>query len=175
MDHNLDPLKSHIHQSTQSLIDIMTRNNMHLTITRPTRITHTTATLIDNIFIDEKLFQSFDSCLLIEDLSDHLPAITLLKQTKVLDRRPIQFTSRCLMDDKLKIIKENLHGVDWIGELNTNDVNLNFEQLAQIVKEKMDEVAPEKVVRISGKRTMMNGIEESSRKCKDLYKKFTRG
>ena len=105
-----------------------------------------------------------------------MPAITLLKQTKVLDRRPIQFRSRCLMDGKLKIIKENLHRVDWIGEWNTNDVNLKFEWLAQIVKEKMDEIAPEKVVRISGKRRfvelwMMNGIEESSRKCKDLYKK----
>ena len=62
--------------------------------------------------------------------------------------------------------------MDWIDELNTNDVNLNFEWLTQIVKEKMDEVAPEKVVRISGKRRFMepwmtSGIEESSRKCKD--------
>ena len=36
----------------------MTRNNMHQTITRPTRITHTTATLIDNIFIDKNCFKA---------------------------------------------------------------------------------------------------------------------
>ena len=176
MDHNLDLLKSHIHQSTQSLLDIMSLNNMYPTITRPTRVTHTMATLIDIIFVDEQLFRSFDSCLLIEDILNHLPVLTLLKQTKLLDRIPIQFKSRCLTDDKLKVIKDNLHRVDWIGELNTNNVNLNFEQLTQIVKEKMDKVTPKNTVRILGKQRfvelwMTTGIEESSRKCKDLYKK----
>ena len=149
MDHNLDLLKSHVHQSTQSLIDIidiMARKKMHPTITRPTRITNTTATLIDNIFTDDNLFQSFNSCILIEDISDHLPAITLLKQTKILDKKPIQFKSRCLTDDKLKIVKNKLHRVDWIGEYNTNDVNINFVHFIQIINEKMDEVVQEKMV-----------------------------
>ena len=127
MDHNLDLLKSHIHQSTQSLIDIMIKNNMHPTITRPTQVTNTTATLIDNVFIDDKLFQSFDSCILIEDISDYLPAIILLKQMKILNRKPIEFNSRGLTDDKLRVIKHKLHRVDWIGELNSNDVNTNFD------------------------------------------------
>ena len=101
MDHNLDLLKCHIHQNTQLLIDIMTKNNMHPTITKCMHITNTSATLIDNVFIDNKLFQSFDSCILLEDISDHLPVLTLLKQMKILDRRPIEFNSRVLTEDKL--------------------------------------------------------------------------
>ena len=97
MDHNLDLLKCHIHQNTQSLIDIMMKNNMHPTIMRPMRITNTSATLIDNVFIDDKLFQSFDSCILLEDISDHLSALILLKQTKILDRRPIEFNSSVVL------------------------------------------------------------------------------
>ena len=122
------------------------------------------------------MFWSFDSCILIEDISDHLPAITLLKHTKILDRKPIEFNSRGLTDDKLRIIKHKLHRVDWIGELNSNDVNTNFDHFVPITNEKMDEVAPEKLVRISGKRRFVEpwmtiGIEESvKKKCKELYK-----
>ena len=81
-----------------------------------------------------------------------------------------------ILDDKLRIIKHKLHTVDWIGELNSNDVNTNFDHSVQITKEKMDEVAPEKLVRISGKRWFVEawmtiGIEESTKKCKELYKK----
>ena len=150
MAHNLDLLKSHIHQSTQSLIDIITQKNMHPTITRPTQVTNTTATLIDNVFIDDKLFRNFDSCVLIEDISNHLPAITLLKQTKYWIKKPIEFNSRGLTDDKLRIIKHKLHRVDWMGELNSNDVTTNFDCFVQVINEKMNEVAPEKLVRISG-------------------------
>ena len=166
MDHNLDLLKCHIHQNTQLLIDIMMNNNMHPT---------TSATLIDNIFIDDKLYQSFDSCILLEDISDHLPVITLLKQTKILDRRPIEFDSRLLTKDKFNLIRDALHRVDWIGELNNIDVNTNFNHFVQVINEKVDEVAPVKLVRISGRRCfvepwMTTGIEETSKKCKELYK-----
>ena len=41
MDYNLDLLKCHIHQNTQLLIDIMMKNNIHPTITRPMHITNT--------------------------------------------------------------------------------------------------------------------------------------
>ena len=175
MDHNLDLLKCHIHQNTQLLIDIMTKNNMHPTITRPMHITSTSATLIDNVVIDDKLYQSFDSCILLEDISDHLLVLTLLKQMKILDRRPIEFNSRVLTEDKFNLIRDVLHRVDWIGELSNTDVNTNFNRFVHVINEKMDEVAPVKLVRISGRRHfvepwMTTGIEESSKKCKELYK-----
>ena len=175
MDHNLDLLKCHIHQNTQLFIDIVMNNNMHPIISRPMCITNTSATLIDNVFIDDKLYRSFDSCILLEDISDHLPVITLLKQTKILDRRPIEFNSRVLTEDKFNLIRDALYRVDWIGELNNTDVNTNFNHFVQVTNEKMDEVAPVKLVRISGKRRfvepwMTTGIEESSKKCKELYK-----
>ena len=175
MDHNLDLLKCHIHQNTQLLIDIMTKNNMHPTITRPMCITNTSATLIDNVFIDDKSFQSFDSCILLEDISDHLPVLTLLKQMKILDRRPIEFNSRVLTEEKSNLIRDALHTVDYIEELNNTVVNTNFNRFVQIINEKMDEVAPVKLIRISDRRHfvepwMTTGIEESSKKCKELYK-----
>ena len=42
------------------------------------------ATLVDKKFISDKLQCNFDSAILLEDISDHLPSITLLKQRYVI-------------------------------------------------------------------------------------------
>ena len=50
MDHNFDFLKCNQHRPTKRFLDKMMDLNMLPTITRPTRITSNTATLIDNVF-----------------------------------------------------------------------------------------------------------------------------
>ena len=79
LDHNLDLLKSDQYNLTSKFLELMLDHSMLPTITRPTRITSNSATLIDNVFISEKLQKIFDSCVLINDMSDHLPTLTLLK------------------------------------------------------------------------------------------------
>ena len=75
MDHNLDLLKLNMHKHTQSFYEIMLENNLLPTITHPTQITQSSATLIDNIFVSENLHRFFESAILLEDISDHLPNI----------------------------------------------------------------------------------------------------
>ena len=101
MDHNMDLLKSSTHKLTQNFLHMMIVNGLLPTIMRPTRITQTSATLIDNIFISTLLQPNFDSALLLEDISNHLPILTLLKQTKVTNKEPLYFESRNLNDAKL--------------------------------------------------------------------------
>ena len=175
MDHNLDLLKSNLHKSTHAFLELMLQNELYPSITRPSRITNTMATLIDNIFISEKFHRSFDSAVLISDISDHLPLLCLVKQTKILDKSPLEFQSRALTDDKLCAIKNKLYRVDWIRHLNLPGCNNNFNIYSNILKEVMDEVAPLKTVRISAKRRfeelwMSRGIEVASRKNSNLYK-----
>ena len=76
MDHNMDLLKASKHANTQDFLDY----NIDLlpVIIKPTRITKNSATLIDSIFISRRLQQEFSSCLIISDLSDHLPAVVTL-------------------------------------------------------------------------------------------------
>ena len=101
MDHNLDLLKAHIHTQTQKFMNLLLEHNLLSTITRPSQITQQSATLIDNIFVSERLHYNFDSCLILDDMSDHLPCLALLKQTKISDKTPLTFTSRKLMKQKL--------------------------------------------------------------------------
>ena len=55
MDHNMDLLKSSEHSMTQKFLDNLLENDMLPTITRSTRITHSTATLNDNVFVSNQL------------------------------------------------------------------------------------------------------------------------
>ena len=61
IDHNLDLLKCSTHKHTQQFIDEMTDKNLLPTITRPTHITHSSTTLLDNIFVSEKLHRFYES------------------------------------------------------------------------------------------------------------------
>ena len=108
MDHNMNFLKSHKHHKTQQFLDLMLEHELVPKITRPTRINNSMATLIDNIFISKLLQRSFDSMILVEDISDHLPSLVLMKQTKMRNKEPLNFTSRALNNNKIKCINDEL-------------------------------------------------------------------
>ena len=78
IDHNLDFLKSNCHRQTQNFIEVNLDQNYLPCITKPTRITKSSATLIDNIFISQNLQGRQDSKILIEDISYHLPSLLRL-------------------------------------------------------------------------------------------------
>ena len=88
MDHNFDFLKYGKHDPTQHLLETILDHNLFPTITLPTRITKTTATLIDNIFVSKQLFKNYTSGVLINDISDHLPCILVNREAKLL-RTPL--------------------------------------------------------------------------------------
>ena len=177
MDHNLDLLKCHLHEPTRAFLDNLVEKGVFPTITHPTRIMQTSATLIDNTFVSRKLHRSFDSGILLSDISDHLPSLVLLKQTKLLNKEPLEFTSRNLNEQKLILINEKLHDIDWNGNLTSSDVNLNFNYLSNSIDRVMDEIAPRHIVKISAKRRfvepwMTTSLEQSANKKNLLYKKM---
>ena len=75
----MDLLKSHIHKKTQQFLNLNLDHDLFPVITRPTRITHSSATLIDNIFLDSKLTGRTDNKILVTDISDHLPSVVILE------------------------------------------------------------------------------------------------
>ena len=131
---------------------MLINNGLLPTITQPTRITQQSATLIDNIFISEVLQHNFDSAILIHDMSDHLPTLALMKQTKITNKNPIEFNSRLLNSAHISNIKRKLWDIDWIGHLNSESCDTNFNTFCNLLHETMDTVAPLKCVRISAKR-----------------------
>ena len=77
-DYNLDPLNCESHQYTKDFLEIMYSNSFIPLINRPTRITATTATLIDNIFTNnhqEKV--NSQQGIIPYHISDHFPIFHL--------------------------------------------------------------------------------------------------
>ena len=64
MDHNLDLLKSHKHIGTAKFLEHILEYGYLPLITKSSRITKTSATLIDNIIISQGLQGDFDSSIL---------------------------------------------------------------------------------------------------------------
>ena len=126
--------------------------------------------------MSSKLHHSFASCIIISDISDHLPTLTLLEQTKLTDTRPLEFESRNLNETKIQELNTNLQEIDWNGHLTSNDVSENFNRLHTKIKNTLDAKAPKQTVRISKKRKftepwMTTAIEEMARKKRSLYKR----
>ena len=75
-DSNLDLLNTDLHSATNKFINALFSQFLYPLISRPTRLTSYSATLIDNIFTNN-ISASCDNGLIINDLSDHLPIFTL--------------------------------------------------------------------------------------------------
>ena len=73
MDHNLDLLKQTSHRKMQTFVESTLDHALLPVITEPTRISKTSATLIDNVMISDKLQSNYTSNILVSNLSDHLP------------------------------------------------------------------------------------------------------
>jgi hypothetical protein len=75
-DFNINLLNSNSHKPTNDFVDILLLNSFYPTISKPTRITYHSSTLIDNI-ITNNLDHDMISGIIYTDLSDHLPMIFL--------------------------------------------------------------------------------------------------
>src|ERR1043165_2815496 len=93
---------------------ILTHHFLHL-ILQPTRITSTTASLIDNIFTNSSRCV-IDSAIITSDISDHLPIITWLDfeldnslTIKTIKPKLVRHISK----DSITYLKNSLTTVDW--------------------------------------------------------------
>ena len=102
MDHNMDLLKASKHKHIQDFLDYNLEQDMLSTITNSTGISKTCASLLDNIFISRKLQGSFTSGILVTDLSDHLPTIIVLKDSKQETKPQKTVTFRKIDNDSIK-------------------------------------------------------------------------
>ena len=69
-DYNIDLLKHFSHNPTSGFLDLMFSNSFIPLINKPTRVTHTTATLLDNIYTNIYI-NIYLTGILTTDISDH--------------------------------------------------------------------------------------------------------
>ena len=175
MNHNLDFLKSSSHPPTHRFLEEMMDLGLLPSITRPTRITHSTATLIDNILIDQKFSENYKSSVLIDNISDHLPYCTTLCGITAPRNRNRTITSRDIHDKNIDKLVRELQQTDWEFLDSQADADSKFNSFHEHLTSIIDNFCPIREREISYKKIrrepwITSGLLISTKKCKKLYK-----
>ena len=169
LDHNLDFLKSAVHKSTSNFIDLNLEHDLVPTITRPTCITKTSATLIDNILVRQKFCGRFENSILIDNISDHLPTVLVLRDMYTNKKDKVQIKSRDMCPSAINAAIRHLHSVDWTEHMSNPNYNDNVSKIHQTVTETLDEFIPETTHSVSYKKLrrkpwLTSGIQTSTKR-----------
>jgi len=130
-DANFDFLKVEQHKHTSNLLNIFIAAGMIPTITQATRVTATSSTLIDNIYVNYKnnMKQIF-SGIISSDISDHFPIFMLYGKEPKPKNIPIFVKTRSLDEKKMYNIIRNLRSINW-SYLLPLDANQACEELTK--------------------------------------------
>ena len=174
LDHNMDFLKSAEHTLTNAFIQSNLDFGLVPTITRPTRITHSSATLIDNIIVSQNLCGRYASSVLINDISDHLPTACIIPSLIASKKGPIAITSRDTRPKNMKALKQELTEINWSIELGGDSCNSNMAMLTNILTNAVDSCIPEQTRYLNPKSLrrepwLTSGLKRSIDRDKKLY------
>ena len=125
-DLNIDLIKSNTHKETSDFLDNMISNDLFPKITVPTRITHTSATLIDHIYTNNKHPSTIVGTLKT-DISDHFSNFIFYKWTpsKV---RPKFITYRNCSQTAIHNLNNALEETNWTSILNDTDTETAYDK-----------------------------------------------
>ena len=144
-------------------------------ITKPTRVTSNTATLIDNIFTNSSR-NSFNG-ILLSDISDHIPifCINITKCATITDaefKQQREYKSKNIAD-----FPEKIRVTNWQTVLNINKPQLVYSTFQNILIQCYESCFPIKrksPVYKSRKLWLSNGLIKSIKTKHQLYVKYLR-
>ena len=127
-DFNINFLKYDSHQPTEKYLDMLYSNNITPVITKPTRLTDHTKTLIDHIYTNEPI-SNITTGIGLLDISDHLPVFCITKKcmqkrcnAKMFYRDYKHFSKEAYINDMQNINWNSL--LSTTGDLNQSTVNI---------------------------------------------------
>ena len=180
-DFNLDLLKLEDNDAGKQVdeyLNILCKNFLVPHITLPTRITSTSATLIDNIFSNNLEFTRAISGNLTVTISDHLPQILFVPGENVKVPRKANMYTRSKDFDRENLVADFLN-LEWdsILELNKADPNHSIDNLFTETNKIIDTYLPLKKVlnkdlKAQSKPWITKGIRKSMKRRDKLLKLF---
>ena len=134
-DFNFDLLKYDENSSTLNFLNSLTSLSLIPVISKPTRITDNSATLIDNIFILNPI--NFISGIIISDISDHLPTFISIKNvfSNVNSDLKTKIQYRLINENSMNDFFLNMSACDFSNINNSNDCSSAIVELQDIIDE----------------------------------------
>ena len=146
-------------------------------ITLPTRITEKTATLTDNILINNSVLNCISGNI-TTSISDHLPQFIVLDSLLGIstDGNSSQILYRSFKNFNEENFSNDINKINWTFATENNDINLGFETLPCLTDKMLDKHAPVKCIRkeqkLALKPWVTNGIKKSISVRDKLYKEM---
>ena len=173
-DFNIDLLKFETHNQTLELLNLLYSFTFRPLIDKPTRITSSTATLIDNVFTNDIALHNSE--IILSDVSDHLPIITHGPCiTKKMNTTASYYWRRNTSEKNIRIFIGQVESVDWNSVVTASDANDCYSQFIQKLDSLYDACVPYKKYKTkstSASPWLSKGILKSIRRKHKLYKKY---
>lgn len=176
-DFNVNLLNTNEHKKTRDFVDTMYSLSLFPVILKPTRITCSSATLIDNIFTNDNE-SKIVSGILLSDITDHLPVFATIQNTtkaKIQNYPEIQKLRRNKTPEAVEALKEDLGKQNWNVVYIHDDPNDAYDEFVSIFTALYDRhcpLRPQKKHKYEEKPWMTRGLENACKKKNILYKQF---
>ena len=133
-DFNVDLLKFRESNDATNLLTLFTANNFVCTIAHPTRVTATTATLIDHLWTNNGI-NLINNGIIYSDISDHFPVFSKFSyKSKSNSKQDVVIEYRKISDSNIENFKNDLLDVHWDLILNTNNVEVAYSNFMLVFK-----------------------------------------
>ena len=177
-DQNFDLLKVDNHSQTASLFNIFLASSFIPCISKPTRITEHSQTLIDNIYTNNiQRGTVIKSGILLENISDHLPIFCAIStNTLRADKTKLKtIERRNITPQAINLIKQRIQQTNW-EYLRNIDIEYAYQSFTDTLKKILDDIAPVTKTTVNDKILirdpwMTKGLITSSNKSNSLYRK----
>ena len=175
-DTNINLLKCSEHKPSGDYFDTLLSNGLIPKITVPTRVTHSTATLIDHIFINNASANLSYAGTIQSSMTDHYFNFIFIESCKTW-KHPKTITYRPYSQSNIKKFDEALRNHDFNGLLNMNCPNEAYNELINTYDRLLNDVIPEKTVKFNKhkhnlKPWITNNIRNSIKHRDKLYLKL---
>lgn len=175
-DYNLDLLRCINHSPTQEFIENLFSYMFVPLIDKPTRITAHSATLIDNIFTNN-LSDKALNCILINDLSDHLPILSYSFDDSVTLKTQSHKPVRNYSEANVNRFRTCLSEINWSVLLSDQDPNVAYNKFHSKYSSLYEECFPwkkrcQKQKNILFSPWITSSLLVSIKKRKKLYKRM---
>ena len=148
-DMNIDLLKFQTHSNTCTYFDNIFCHGFLPTITKPTRVTQTTATLIDHFYTNDMPSNS-NSGIILNDVADHFGTFYISK-SNISHENPDYCTYRSFSESNVNTFKNNLEQCNFNAIHQTSCPNDAYNKFMNLYKNAFEKAFPLKRSKIQRK------------------------
>ena len=174
-DFNLNLLDRNIDNNINNFINNFVELSYFPVINKPTRVSHNSATIIDNMWTNFTPITDSKSEIVFSNITDHFPIIYYYKTVKRINERKL-VSFRRVGECFDNLFKERISEYSFDEIYTVENVDLAFEKFSSIIHDVYDETHPVTTKYVTNKKFnnqwITPALKQSIRNKNKLYKTY---